>query len=140
MTKFIDTEAGRQLLKEHFDGYDRNHWEIVDPNFLEWQDEWSEFPILKDIQKLFIEWKKRRDKYVSEWGWYRQFQKEVKRYLAENEEKGDFGTYKNCEEFFEFNEEDTPDILVQSIYYDDTHGYRGYTDKYMNELKSLVES
>ena len=143
MTKFIDTDAGRQLLKEHFYGYySRKKWEIVDPNFLEWQDSWADSPILEDIQKLFIDWKKRRDKYVVEWGEYTwEFQRDVKDYLAENQEKGDCGTYINCEDYLECNkfyEDDTPNTLLQSIEYDDLHGFLGYTDKYLDELKSLV--
>ena len=86
MTKFIDTDAGRQLLKENFQ-YRNIDVEklsfvvkLIDPNFIEYADEFAVVPMLWDIQKLFKTW----DFYIRTEEWSGEFQDYVKQYIVKN--------------------------------------------------------
>jgi len=136
MSKFIDTEAGRQLLKDHFFNFFSER-DLIDPNFLEWEATWSNFPIIEDIQKLFIKWK--------EWGrfingvhpW--EFKGFVFKYLEENQRKGDHASYYNLEQFYDNpknSKADLPNNLAHSIEYDGRLYL--YTGSYLNSLELLV--
>jgi len=151
MTKFIDTEAGRQLLKEHFQYEERDVEELIDPNFLEWADEHAMVPIIKDIQKLFRYWERKGTE---------DFEDLVKKYFEINKWSGTCAmTYLNLVEFcnshtdpleyYTEGDDKLPDELALSLrdttyYYDDERtSYNDcfsfdYTEEYLEHLKSLV--
>ena len=95
--KFIDTDAGRQLLIDYF--HAKTAVEFVDPNFLVWQDEWADFSLLYDIQQLYEKWiAKGCLKWIDN-PHYFSFTQAVLDYLAEKQDEGQTATYPNYEEY-----------------------------------------
>jgi len=140
MTKFIDTRAGRQLLKEHFYSLDAPWYfgeQFIDPNFLEWQDTWADFPLLEDIYHLYARWMHERQTIING-----EFRDHVNDYFNEKQKERHYATYLNLEQFLEGvsnRETDLPLELELSIHYDDHEGYR-YTTDYLASLDNLARS
>jgi hypothetical protein len=137
--KFIDTDAGRQLLIDSF--HAKTAVGFVDPNFLEWQDEWADFPLLDDIKKLYEKW---IGKGCLKWidnPHYSAFTLEVLEYLDEKQEEGKTATYSNFSEYLYGADprEDDPKILIDSVEiyvaYDSEWEYK---EEYKESLKSSV--
>lgn len=141
--RFIDTDAGRQLLIDSF--HAKTGVEFVDPNFLEWQDEWADFSLLFDIQQLYKKWiAKGCLKWIDNLHYF-SFTQVVLDYLEEKQEEGQTATYSNYEEYLIGNvygsdpDEDDPIILIDSVeIYVGYDSQWEYKKEYLEALKSSV--
>jgi len=146
MTKFINTAAGRQILKDQFD-YEDNHpiferyrWGIdamfIDPNFLEWIDDFADSFSnyrLSDLEKLHEEWVK-DGRWREDDAYFTRVI--VKDYLEDN------SCWKNYAEYLEYNKHDPdllPDSLKNAVEYDEVQGEYIFTESYIASLKALVK-
>lgn len=148
MTKFIDTPAGRLLLKEFFEDYEKENWEekasryFVDPHFLDWQASWadsfSDYD-LDDIHELYNEYIKWEPSSKE------NFSSNVINYCESRltEEKGPAACDYNYINYLQYNshyEDDMPDSMKNCI---ELKGpglgkYYTYADEYLLSLKALV--
>lgn len=145
MTKFINTVAGRQILKDQFDYeeghplFERYRWGIdamfIDPNFLEWLDNFADSFSnyrLADIQEKYERWVKRG--WIEVYGYFTDVI--VKNYLEDN------SCWKNYAEYLEYNKHDPdllPDSLKNAVELDEVTGKYIYTESYIASLKALVK-
>lgn len=138
--RFIDTDAGRQLLIDSF--HAKTAYGFVDPNFLEWQDEWPGSPyILDDIKKLYEEWiAKGCLKSINDDSYY-SFTQEVIEYLAKKQQEWQKATYTNYEEYLDgtpWPSRTDPEILLSSVHrWYDSDNWE-YEEDYKQSLKSSV--
>jgi len=142
MTKFIDTEAGRQLLKDYF-FHPESGYDLIDPNLLEYALEWANFPILKDIQQIYEHFKSRE--YPNESYTIFTFSEAVDNYLYKNYSKGCPSYHINFVEHFQHyygagptddDYYDEPEIFRNTVEYSD--GLWKHKKEYLDSLKSLV--
>ncbi len=146
MTKFIDTDAGRQLLKDYFFNLKLEH-DLIDPNLLEYASEWANFPILKDIQQIYEHFKSRE--YPNEKYTIVTFSEAVDNYLYDNYSKGCTAWNINFEEHFDryhgggADDKDyltdyleVPETFRNTVEYSD--GLWTHKKDYLDSLKSLV--
>jgi hypothetical protein len=143
MTKFIDTPAGRQILKDQFD-YEDNHpifercrfceKPFIDPNFLEWLDDFADCFSnyrLSDLEKLHEEWVK-GGRWREDDAYFTRVI--VKDYLEEN------SCDANYMKFIECNSHDIdllPDSLKNAVELDEREYI--YTEAYIASLRALVK-
>lgn len=141
MTKFIDTDAGRQLLKDYFSNPAENY--LYDPNYLEYADQWACFPILGHITQLYECFKNKTHMFGRE---RISFSEGVHRYLGDNDQRIFTTGTVNFEEHFQRYYGAGP---TDDDYYDEPETFRNtveyssgdewaHTEEYLDSLKSLV--